>query len=379
MMDAARVIRKKKDQIVEDWLKLLKKEIPEVKEYKKSAIENDVPDLLDALVQALEEGNKEPLLNAGKEHGEQRVSFKNYSLVHVIREYRLLRKIIFITIDEDGEIKSNERDKITFAIDQAIEQGCDHYFQLEKQKMMNAAKEAEQNLEQLKADDRLRDNFISSLSHDLNNPITAIKMVVQLMENGSNVEDREKLLNIIKVSALKAERLINDLLDVNLVNSGAELPLEILKCDLLKKIKESVDSYKFQYGDIIQLNTDLRELYVNVDCDALQRALDNLVDNAIKYGDNDKPVIIEFNKKDSNINISVLNYGNYIPLSEQAHIFSRFYRIKSTSAKKSKGWGIGLSLIKGIAEAHGGKVSVDSTKGHGTKFTIAIPENTVKT
>lgn len=198
-------------------------------------------------------------------------------------------------------------------------------------------------------------------------------MVVQLLENDKDTPEDQKFIKIIKQSTDKAEKLISDLLDVNLIDSGAKLPLDINHCDILAGVSGSVESYQLKYGtERIQLKTPLQEFSVKADCEAIIRAVDNLIDNAIKYGDDDKPVVVECKKKDSSVIINVLNYGNPIHLKDQANIFSRFYRISNS---KNKGWGIGLSLVKGIAEAHGGKVSVDSTTTGGTIFSIAIPDN----
>ena len=376
-MEASDIIKKNKHRIIENWLNRLRQEFPEVKNYPKSAIENDVPDLLEKLADSLEVDNTGELQQIGKKHGQQRTNFAHYTLGHVIKEYHLLKVVLFEELDRRKLVSNDERNQLLHVIDKAIEQSAETFFRLQKKNILAAKEEAEKSVEKLRNDDILRDDFISAVSHDLNNPINNIKLVVELWENDKDQLNNDKLLNIVRHSTLKAEKLIKDLLDVNLINSGAKLPLHIKDCDLLSSIKESVEEYQLTLGaERIQLEATEDSLPASADCEAIIRALDNLIDNAAKYGDQQKPVIVECGKTDHNIYISVFNYGNPIPLKDQVNIFNRFYRIDSDLSKniRNKGWGIGLSLVKGITEAHGGKVTVDSNGTAGTKFTMIIPE-----
>jgi signal transduction histidine kinase len=372
-METANIIQRNRNQIIENWLQKLKEEFPEVEKYEKSAIEDDVPNLIDTIINSLNIDNEEELKKIGTEHGKQRTNFKDYSLRQVIREYHLLKLTIFKEVDDHTRMSIGERNRILNVLDKAIEHSAAIYFTMEKEKVIRAKEQAEENVEQLKSEDVLRDDFISAVSHDLNNPINNIKMVVQLLESNEGSLDNGKLLKIIKQSTDKAEKLIRDLLDVNLIKSGAKLPLNISHCNLLDGIRQSVEHYQMKMGhERIKLNTEEQELLIKADCEAIIRAVDNLIDNAIKYGSKEETVTVECKKHDDNITITVLNYGNPISLKDQASIFTRFYRIKNSM---NKGWGIGLSLVKGITEAHGGKVAVDSTATSGTRFTMIIPEN----
>ena len=369
-MYAATVVEENKDKIVDQWLALLKKEFPQVKKYGKAAIEDDVPELLDALVEVLDSNAGESLHFAGSAHGRQRTNFEEYSLLHIIREYRLLKHVIFKVLDGKQKVSAWERDKVMYAIDQATEDAAEKYFYLEKQKIVLETEKAKEDLRQFQLDDELRDDFISAVSHDLNNPINNIKVAAQLMEEASIDEPNRKLLKIIASNTAKAERLIRDLLDVNRVSAGARLPLSIQECDLLKEIHGTVESFRLKSGHRIEMECQQANFTAKVDCNAIVRALDNLIDNAIKYGDNKKPVVVACKRKDGVIEVSVSNHGKTIPLEQQAHIFSRFYRIDESH---NKGWGLGLPLVKAITEAHGGKVSVSSIEGQPTTFTIEIP------
>lgn len=369
-MHAASIIQDKKDEIVGEWLNIIKNEFPQVKQYGKSAIQDDVPVLLDALVEVLETNGDMSLFFAGGAHGRQRTNFDEYSLLHVIREYRILKRLIFKYLDKHGKVHPWERDKIMYAIDQATEEGAEKYFQMQRQKVAAEKEIAEESVRRFQIDHEIQGDFINSVSHDLNNPINNIKFAVQLMEAGPGPDEFEKLLKIIASNTAKAERLIRDLLDVNKVGSGARLPLDVRECELISELRSDLEVYRMQQGLKVSFKTPLKKLPIKVDCEAIMRAVNNLVDNALKYGDNSRPVEIECIRKDGIVAISVSNQGPAIPLDQQAHIFTRFYRINDSP---NKGWGIGLPLVRAITEAHGGKVSVESIEGERTTFTIEIP------
>lgn len=107
--------------------------------------------------------------------------------------------------------------------------------------------------------------------------------------------------------------------------------------------------------------------------DELYRALWNLVTNAVKYGAPDQPITIGVRRIDDRARLTVHNVGAPIPPADQAHIFDPYARGPSADAGRGAGWGLGLTLVRGVAEAHGGTVSVASERDAGTTFTIDVP------
>lgn len=109
------------------------------------------------------------------------------------------------------------------------------------------------------------------------------------------------------------------------------------------------------------------------DGEELRRALWNLGTNAVKYGAPDKPITITLKRSDSGARISVHNYGSVIAPEDRANLFDPFARTREAQTKGQTGWGLGLTLVRGCAEAHGGKVSIESDAAIGTTFTIHLP------
>ncbi len=370
------IIRQHKDQILKQWLAAVKKQVDGAKGQTTPALRNDVPDLLEEIITILDEDTPQESLHESVDHGRLRAAIKGYTLSHVIREYRLLLQVIFETVDQVGAIKPSERNKIIFTVTSAIEHASQAFFEIRQDEEIKAKQEAEALVEELREEAQLRDDFIGTVTHDLRNPLANTLTFLDLLKNKLSSEPVYlKHLHAIQIRINQAETLIRNLLDVNLIKSGGRLPIHPQCCDLMVEIRSSVEEYAEQYGGEIQIKCEQSSLEGNYDCKALRRALDNLIQNAIKYGDQQSVITVWCRRLDDYIELSVHNYGNPIPIHQQAKIFSRYYQVEDGSHKK--GWGIGLSLVKGIVEAHGGKVDLVSSTQEGTTFSAKIP-NTVK-
>ena len=177
-------------------------------------------------------------------------------------------------------------------------------------------------------------------------------------------------MDAIQTSMEQADTLIRNLLDANLVKAGATLPIAIERGDIMPTVRAAVEGFDESRGRSIQLTDAPLSLTVGCDAKALRRALDNLISNAIKYGTGDVSVSVA-SSEDQTVSFSVHNWGNPISEEQQSEVFSRYYR--AAGQRAPSGWGIGLSLVKGIAEAHGGEVTLSSSETEGTTFTIGIP------
>ena len=112
---------------------------------------------------------------------------------------------------------------------------------------------------------------------------------------------------------------------------------------------------------------------VVIDPNAIGRAVGNLIDNAVKYSDGDRTIIVRLAVEDAGVAVSVTDHGIGIPADEQERIFERFHRVSTGLVHDVKGSGLGLSLVQHIVKAHGGRVSVESSPGEGSTFTIHLP------
>lgn len=374
-MKASNLIQDNKDQILNRWLTRVKQEIPESDAHQKYSVKNNIPVLIEDLCELLDNGEYRSRIHSSKDHGEKRSDFENYSLMHVIREYRILKQVIFDLLDEKNNLKSEERNAIMYVIDQAIEQAGEAFFNMRQDEKEEARQKAEGIAENIREEVVLRDNFFSGVTHDLKNPISNIMMAVDCLENYDvDQKARSRLLKGIKMSAERAEALIRDLLDINLIKSGNQLPVNPEKSDMLELIRESVQSFKTQGQQPIHTEFCCESLWGLWDSSLVNRAIDNLLQNAIKYGEVAAPISIIVTRDEQYALLSVHNEGMPIPEEKRESLFNRFYRADEAQAS---GWGLGLALVQGIAQAHGGEVELESEKDKGTTFTLKIPHKSV--
>ena len=216
----------------------------------------------------------------------------------------------------------------------------------------------------------LRENFVSALTHDLRTPLTAAKLNAHLLaRNIKNPDKVQTLSQKIMDSMERADGMIQDLLDVNKISAGGKLPLTLKVCDVSSVTKKCVEELNHLNGDRFTLKSN-EELKGCLDENAYRRVLENLASNALKYGDEKKDISICLVNIENGFELKVHNFGTAIPEQLQRKIFNPFERIHEEKKGAPKGWGIGLSLVEGIAHAHGGKASVSSNETEGTTFTV---------
>lgn len=369
-MKASEILLKNKERVINDWLNALKKEVPEAFSHERTAILNDLPDLLEAMAESLESEN-DRVRHYSQAHGVNRNSFKEYSLLHVIKEYRLFKQVVLKAMDEETDLEAHERDSIMYTVDYAIEQACETFFRLRQKVEIDARELAEKKADQLQVEDSLREDFVQSLSHDLNSPLNNIKLCVEIMQSDTaSVHDLGKLFKLMSSNIHKVETLLADFLEVKMVDSSG-LPIKKKKVNISELLDNEVKLYDMTNERRIHLNMNSQRIYANVDSRVLIRALDNLISNAIKHGDEFREISLTCFEEDPYLIIKVHNYGPPIPADKLDAVFNKYYTSKEDARK---GWGIGLALVKAAVEAHGGEVKVKSNEEEGTEFSLVIPK-----
>lgn len=222
----------------------------------------------------------------------------------------------------------------------------------------------------------LREQFVSYLSHDLKTPLTAAKMSALLvLRKPESAENCQLLARRIVNDIDRADRMIEDLLDANRIRAGEPIRLDVGICDLRALANGTLGLLRTIHGDRFVLDAVQQEVWGYWDRDGLRRVIENLVNNAVKYGSPDRPVTIALRQSQQGVRLMVHNEGEPIPARDQAGLFRRFTRTGAAQSGKKKGWGLGLALVQGIVHAHGGKVSIESSRAHGTTFTVVLPND----
>lgn len=215
--------------------------------------------------------------------------------------------------------------------------------------------------------------FVADASHELRTPLTIVRGNVELLRKmgDANPEERQGALADIQAEAERMSRMVDDLLMMARADAGARPELVSMPLgQLVREVCHRAESLPREAEFITDLPIALDRLQVWADKDSLGRALMILIDNAFKYTPTGR-VTVRAGRQGDGIAIQVLDTGIGIPAEDLPHIFDRFYR--SDPARSRGGTGLGLAIARWVAEAHGGRLSVESELGRGSTFTLWLP------
>ncbi len=227
--------------------------------------------------------------------------------------------------------------------------------------------------------DRLRSELIANVSHELRTPLGLIKISASslLMDDAEfDRETQRKFLLSISEETAKLERIVEHLLDLGRIESG-RLSLDKHLTDLGQLISNTITSMgalSSQHRLVTQLPAE--PLVARVDAKRIEQVLRNLLDNAIKYSPNGGTITVQAHWDNQHIVVTVSDEGIGIPAEEWDRIFERFHRVENEVTRRLRGAGLGLAVCRGIVEAHGGRIWVESQPGAGSTFCFTLPTPT---
>jgi two-component system phosphate regulon sensor histidine kinase PhoR len=224
---------------------------------------------------------------------------------------------------------------------------------------------------------RVKTHFVSNITHELKTPLSAIRLYTETLQQG-RVRDRtesDRFLGIIHKEAVRLTALINNILDFSRIEDG-QRRYSFAPGSVTDVVHDVVDAYAFQmrnHGFEVQFEAAGGLPLLPIDRDAISQAVLNLIDNAVKYSPEEKHVEVTVVPEGPGVAVRVRDHGRGIPASEQAKIFEAFYRVEKGLQHDVKGSGLGLAVVQHVAEAHGGRVSVESELGAGSTFVLHLP------
>lgn len=224
--------------------------------------------------------------------------------------------------------------------------------------------------------EELKTNFLSMMSHDLKTPIARIQGMTDVVLKDTNpLSPRQKeALQTLARSSEELLEFVSSILNLGRIESK-ELKLHLKSRDPNSLIKEVIEKYEFMAKSRgIEILAELEPLFsVKMDVDLMRQVLSNLVENAIKYSPENSRILVSSEESDGRVVIQVADQGLGIPEDELPHVFMKFYRSKNAKSSTIKGSGLGLYLAKYFVELHKGTISVDSSPGEGSTFTVELP------
>jgi two-component system phosphate regulon sensor histidine kinase PhoR len=222
-----------------------------------------------------------------------------------------------------------------------------------------------------------RRDFVANVSHELKTPITSIKGFVETLLAGA-LQEPEHAENFLRIIARQTDRLneiIDDLLSLSRIERDTEQGRVFLSTGRLQGVMQSAIQVCEAKAEAKNIGVSLdcpEELRARISAPLLEQALVNLIDNAVKYSPTGSAVEVAAQRDGGEVVVRVRDQGVGIDKSQLARIFERFYRVDAGRSRKVGGTGLGLAIVKHIAQAHGGRVTVDSTPGQGSVFSLYL-------
>jgi signal transduction histidine kinase len=226
---------------------------------------------------------------------------------------------------------------------------------------------------------RLKTEFVSTVSHELRTPLTSIQGLTEILEAGK-VQDagtRDEILHTLASESGRLSRLLRNILEFGKIEQQTKA-YSLRTEDIGSIIKDLVAVFRPQFeeaGFAVDLNVPREPVVLNVDRDAIEQLLINLIDNAVKYSPRKKRIGIDLLERPGEVEIRVRDQGIGISPEDREKIFDKFYRGSGAARISPKGVGLGLKIAKHIVEAHGGELLVESQASVGTTFRIVFPRS----
>jgi signal transduction histidine kinase len=223
----------------------------------------------------------------------------------------------------------------------------------------------------------MKSHFAASVSHELKTPLTAIRMFAEALAMGVRSEpeaQREYLRTIISESE-RLSRLLGNVLDFSKIEQGTRTyRFEPVSLEGVVGAAARAMSFALgQKGFELRIEADEGLPPVRADEDALEQAVLNLIDNAMKYSGRSREIRLDLRREANAVRIDVTDLGIGISKEDQKRVFARFFRAPESDKRSIPGAGLGLAIVSHIAEAHGGRVEVTSRPGEGSTFSIILP------
>ncbi|HBN09681.1 MAG TPA: sensor histidine kinase, partial [Cyanobacteria bacterium UBA8530] len=236
----------------------------------------------------------------------------------------------------------------------------------------------EEKIAAFKEADRLKDEFLSVVSHEFRSPLTSISGYVDILNRGYDGglnDGQKKHLSKIQQGSNVLLRLVEDLLDFSKLESNS-LKFDYINNDLYETVEDVIELVLPQAQKAeVEIMALLPEepLIIRLDPGRIGQVLTNLIENALKHTPSGGKITITVEEKKDSVRVKIKDNGSGINSRDVSKVFSRFYQVDSSKTRRNKGVGLGLSIAKAIVEAHSGEIGVESEFGKGSTFWFTLP------
>lgn len=233
--------------------------------------------------------------------------------------------------------------------------------------------------DELNAMEKMRQEFVSNVSHEIQSPLTSIKGFARaLQDNNLSEEKREHYLTIIETETTRLSKLSQNLLKLTLLESEEYTP-ERVTYRLDQQLKQIVlNSEPLWAEKEIELELNLEKVHITADQESMSQVWINLIHNSIKFTPSGGTITIQLKEYEKVVEVRIRDSGIGISEEQKQHIFERFYKADSSRNRAYGGSGLGLAIVKKVLDLHQGEIKVESEEGSGTEFIVRIPNHEEK-
>jgi len=350
----AAVIIRNKESILETFCRRVQESLESAKREPHAVLIDTLPAFITRVALALrgvhEVEYASKYSNLALAHGNERARFTTYSLADVLREYQHLREILMEVLRTQAKPSDEEWKVVHRSVDEAMAEAAMAYVEVQE---------------------GFREMLVASLTHDFRGPLQTASNYLELMRREPDESLRNTIARRISDNLQRVGRMIAGLLDASRTNAGERLRLDLAHGSLRELVEEIVADLDPGRRRQVKLYM-VQAVDVFWDREKVRRAIHNLVDNACKYSAPQRDVTLRVVPTHDRVQISVHNFGEPIAKEDQPSLFKAYRRTTSAQMSGKLGWGLGLTLVQAVAEAHGGSVGVESDPANGTTFTMDL-------
>jgi signal transduction histidine kinase len=369
--------------VIERWGQRALEEQQEAKRTHHETLLDHLPQFLQELGRSLaESGEDDPYKHCrpARRHGEQRWQ-TGWSLSEVVRDYQILRLVLLDYLEDALErpLRSREVMAIGLALDEAITASVNAYVRESAEHARQADEVLRQKAEALLEADRRKDQFLAVLGHELRNPLAPISNAVQVLSlQPADPEAVAWARGVLERQVQHMSRLVDDLLDVSRVARG-KIILRHEPIDLVGLVRDAAEDRRgsvAEAGLTLLVDLPLDPLWIEGDPTRLRQAVSNLLQNAVKFTNSGGRIEVKAGRDDAVgcALVCVRDTGIGIEADLLPRLFVTFVQADQSLERSRGGLGLGLALVKGIVELHGGEVRAASDGvGRGSAFTLSLP------
>lgn len=346
-----------REPILDAWMDEVRGTVAQARELPVPILANTLPAYFDTLAALLTPGFSARVVTdlgaVASEHGGERARLTSYDATALIHELQIFRDVLLRELARHGvTLDESQRATLVAHLDATIRESANAFT------VVQAA---------------LREQFVAAMAHDLRTPLSTAQLAAEMINHTSSDESVRRYADKIVASTQRIDGMTRELLDRIAFCKTGKVALQIERFDMVALVREVVGSAEaFHPIELVPGDEAVEGWWCG---EAVRRAIENLVNNAIKYGAREAPICVTVSTTVGRVQVMVHNQGPPISPEDSESIFQLFRRAgnQGLGENKGEGWGLGLPYVRRVAEAHGGSVLMSSSVEDGTVFVIDLP------